>query len=254
MNYPAVVNLSLPKTGSTTIYAYFKEIGSCHEGLHEKTVDLIIDYREGNISSHRLKKLILRRQNYLNASIDSSTFLHLIAEEIVNIYPQSTKYLTVLRDPLEWTKSYLGMLYQFGKGIIEGDSAPYDSGWAARYGIFQAAGLDPVFLFKNIHDDVYLKYVSQNLLQFWIDSELRIFDSVPSDQLYVFRIEDLDLALKKISEITCADISIMPFTRKFNVSTTDYIAKDKIFHCLQRSYDSRLTKKSLSLYKHLIKV
>tara|TARA_B100001173_G_C16024157_1_gene563308 strand:- start:138 stop:899 length:762 start_codon:yes stop_codon:yes gene_type:complete len=253
MNYPAVVNLSLPKTGSTTIYSYFKAIGACHEGLHEKTVDLIIDYREGNISLHKLKKLILRRQNYLNASIDSSTFLHLIAEEIVNIYPQCTKYLTVLRDPLEWTKSYLGMLYQFGKNI-EGGSASYDSGWAARYGIFQAAGLDPVFLFKNIHDNDYLKYVSQNLIQFWIDSELRIFDSVPSERLYVFRIEDLDQALKKISEIICADASIMPFTRKFNVSTTDTIAKEKIHHCLQLSYDLPLTKESLTLYKYLIKV
>ena len=203
--YPAVVNLSLPKTGSTTIYTYFKDLGAIHEGLHEKTVDLIIGYREGAISLEKLKAMIVRRQKYLGTQIDSSTFLHLISREIVEIYPESTTYVTILRNPVQWVKSYLGMLYQFGKDIQSG-TAPFSRSWAARYGTFQAEGLDPVRLHECISDREYLDNVSRNLFQFWIDSQLMIFNSVPLPQLYAFKIESLADALRLIAALIGADL------------------------------------------------
>ena len=250
MKYPAVVNLSLPKTGSTTIYSYFERAGACHEGLHDKTVDLIIDYHQGSVALDKLKKLIVRRQHYLQANLDSSTFLHLIAAEIVDIYPKNTLYITILRHPVQWVKSYLGMLHQFGKEIQQG-SAPFDRVWASRYGNFQANGLDPVRLFESIADREYLEEVSHNLLRFWIDSELRIFESVPSRQLYCFRLEDLGLALEALTKFFDTHISLDQPTQKFNAATTDDVAKHFISESLERSMKAPLVAESLNLYENL---
>ena len=250
MEYPAVVNLSLPKTGSTTIYAYFEDSGACHEGLHEKTVDLIIGYREGAISLEKLNTMIVRRQKYLSTHIDSSTFLHLVSREIVEIYPESTTYVTILRNPVQWVKSYLGMLYQFGKDIQSG-TAPFSHSWAARYGTFQAEGLDPVRLFESISDIDYLDNVSQNLLQFWVDSQLTIFNSVPLSQLYAFKIEALGDALRLIATIIGADLVLEQSAQKFNMATADYTAKALISQSLERLMTSSLTSQSLNLYENL---
>ena len=48
-------------------------------GLHDQTVDLIIDYRVGCITFDQFRALMLRRQQHLKANLDSSTFLHLVA-------------------------------------------------------------------------------------------------------------------------------------------------------------------------------
>lgn len=250
MEYPVVVNLSLPKTGSTTIYTYFEDSGACHEGLHEQTVDLIIGYRQGEIELDGLEAMIVRRQKYLKTKIDSSTFLHLISREIVDVYPEGTSYLTILRNPVQWVKSYLGMLYQFGKALQEG-STPFGRAWAARYGTFQAEELDPVALVQNIDDSCYLERVSQNLLQFWIDSELKIFNSVPSNRLYVFQIEALGDALELISKIIGTDLILDQPAQKFNESTADGFAKALISQSLERSMRAPLVAESLNLYENL---
>jgi len=248
LKYPAVVNLSLPKTGSTTIYSYFQNAGACHEGLHEKTVDWIIDYYEGSVDPEELKKLIIRRQQYLKANLDSSTFLHLIANEVFDIYPKNTLYITILRHPVQWVKSYLGMLYQFGKEIQQG-SSPYGRAWASRYGTFQAKSLDPVRLYENIQDSDFLQDVSQQLLQFWIDSELRIFNSVPSNQLAVFRLENLGEALKAISKIFDSHMSLNSPPQKFNQSTADIAAKHSIALAFKGPIGDGTIERSLKLYK-----
>ena len=250
MGYPAVVNLSLPKTGSTTIYSYFQKAGACHEGLHEKTVDWIIDYYEGNVSLDELKRLIARRQQYLKTNLDSSTFLHLIAAEIIDIYPESTLYITILRHPVEWAKSYLGMLYQFGQEIQQG-SSPFDPGWASRYGNFQAKGLDPVRLHQSIEDREFLQDVIQELLQFWIDSELRIFDSVPSKQLAVFRLENLGEAIKAISKNYDSHLSLNSPPQKFNQATVDTGVKGLISRVFEESISRPLIDRSSRLYREL---
>ena len=250
MSYPAVVNLSLPKTGSTTIYSYFQRAGACHEGLFEKTVDWIIDYYEGNVSLDELKRLVVRRQQYLKTNLDSSTFLHLIAAEIIDIYPESTLYVTILRHPIEWAKSYLGMAYQFGEEIQQG-SSPYAPAWASRYGNFQAKGLDPVRLHESIEDREFLRDVIQELLQFWIDSELRIFDSVPSKQLAVFRLENLGEAIKVISKIHPSHLSLNSPPQKFNQATVDTGVKHLISSVFEESIGKSLIDQSIILYRKL---
>jgi len=250
LKYPAIVNLSLPKTGSTTIYSYFRKAGACHEGLHEKSVDWIIDYHEGNVGLDELKRLIIRRQQYLKTNLDSSTFLHLIAAEIFEFYPKSTLYITILRHPVQWAKSYLGMLYQVGKEIQQG-SCPYDRAWASRYGSFQAKGLDPVHLYENIEDRKFLQDVSQQLLRFWIDSELRIFNSVPSTHLSVFRLENLGEALKAISQIFGSHMNLNSSLQKFNQATADSAVKDLIALAFEGPIGDRTMEQSLKLYEGL---
>lgn len=193
---------------------------------------------------------MLRRQQHLKANLDSSTFLHLVAAEIVDLYPETTIFMTILRDPIQWVKSYLGMLYQFGKEIQQG-KAPFDQFWAARYGEFQAKGLNPLRLYEQIDDEHYLESVALSLLEFWIESEIRIFSSVPADQLFVFRLEDLGQAMKVLAKFLKPDFSLDRQARNFNSSSADDVGKSLIARSLERCRDAQLITQALDLHENL---
>ena len=211
---------------------------------------MIIGYREGDIKFDQFRALMLRRQQHLKANLDSSTFLHFVAAEIVDLYPETTIFMTILRDPIQWAKSYLGMLYQFGKEIQQG-KAPFDQSWAARYGEFQAKGLNPLRLYERIDDEHYLESVALSLLEFWIESEIRIFSSVPADQLFAFRLEDLGQALKMIAKFFQPDFNLARPAQNFNVASADDVGQSLIARSLARCNSDQVIVKSLSLYRDL---
>ena len=95
--------------------------------------------------------------------------------------------LTILRNLVQRVKSYLGMLYQYRKEFQNGDTP---TSWAglASHGTFPVDEMNPFALFKHIGDSYCLERVSQNLLQLWIDSELKLLISVSSNRLHIFQI------------------------------------------------------------------
>ena len=197
---PRLVNLSLPKTGSTTIGRIFEPVGGTHEGLHDLTVGFILDYLEGLITHQQLSKLLVRRQRLIRATVDSSTFLHLVAPEVYKLLPPSTLYLQVLRDPMSWAESYLSMLVGVGASLVSSPSNA-DLAWTSRYGSYQAAGLDPVTLYHNLDNEEYIVPIVLQLFLFWRRSVLRVQNAIPPSQLCATPLTNLAKVIPMLADL-----------------------------------------------------
>lgn len=197
--FPRLVNLSLPKTGSTTIGRVFASVGGVHEGLHDLTVSFILDYLDGLISHQQLLTLLIRRQRQIKATVDSSTFLHLIASELHSFLPQSTLYLQVIRNPTIWVESYLNMLIEVGENLTLSPSIA-DLAWTSRYGRHHSTILEPVTLYKKYHDNEFMVPVVRDLLLFWQRSVSTVQQAIPDSQLLYFSLDSLGTSLRAIAE------------------------------------------------------
>ena len=197
---PRLINLSLPKTGSTTIGHVFAPAGGVHEGLHDLTVGFILDYLDGLISHKQLLTLLTRRQRKIRATVDSSTFLHLIASELCDFLPETTLYLQVIRNPTAWIESYLNMLIEVGERLMLSSSAA-DLVWTSRYGRHHSAKIEPLTLYHKYHDKDFVIPIVTDLLLFWQRSVSVVQQAIPDSQLLYCSLEKLGASLPAIAEL-----------------------------------------------------
>ena len=106
-------------------------------------------------------------------------------------------------------------------------------------------------LYERIDDEHFLESVALSLLEFWIESEIRIFSSVPADQLFAFRLEDLGQALKMIAKFFQPDFNLARPAHNFNVASADDVGQSLIARSLARCNSDQVIVKSLSLYRDL---
>lgn len=198
-NFPRLINLSLPKTGSTTIGQVFAPVGGVHEGLHDLTVSFILDYREGLISRQQLLTLLTRRQRKIKAEIDSSTFLHLIAPELYEFLPESTLYIQILREPATWVESYLNMLVGVGEQLT-GSPVHADLAWTSRYGKYHSSTLEPLTLYYMYTNKEYVAPIVSDLLLFWQRSVTAVQEAIPPNQLLCSSLDHLAISIPALAE------------------------------------------------------
>ena len=213
LRFPKVVNLSLPKTGSTTIYEAFLNSSSSHEGFHVSTVDKIIDYYEGRLSSEQLKIFLLRRQRLLKTQLDSSTFMHLIAGEIQELYPATTTYICIIRHPCEWARSYLSMLYEVGRYLTATQNG-HDLRWTIRYAEFQARSLNPILLFQESSNTEMLLTAIEELCIYWRKSIFRVHESIDASSLISAPIEDIATVIQAVGRLLDKEPCSLPHANK----------------------------------------
>lgn len=109
---PILINLSLPKCGSSSINDYCQNLNSVHEAWHSGVTETYLKVLNNNYPKETFLKYLLFRQIFLELDIDSSTFHHFYAEDIINLFPDSS-YIYIYRDPLSWILSMLNMWAYF---------------------------------------------------------------------------------------------------------------------------------------------
>ena len=108
LKQPLLINLSLPKCGSSSINEYCKNMNSKHEAWHSGVTEIIIKVLNNKYPKNSYLKYLEFRQIFLELEIDSSTFHHFYAEDIINLFPSST-YIYIYREPYKWILSMLNM-------------------------------------------------------------------------------------------------------------------------------------------------
>ena len=99
-----IINLSLSKTGSTSIYGIFSRLNSSHEFMNSETTETLFQWQEGKIDTVKLDKFLLDRDQKNKFQVDSSTFLHLAQDRLFYLFPQA-KFLLCVRDGQSWITS-----------------------------------------------------------------------------------------------------------------------------------------------------
>lgn len=249
--FPRLVNLSLPKTASTSIAELFSSYNAVHEGFHKQSVNYIIDYYEKKLTCKQLNFFILRRQKLLQIRIDSSTFLHLIAKELEDLWPSQTSFFQIIREPCSWILSYLSMLYEYGSEYSSCSDSD-ESKWSYRYGQFQVPGMDPVHLFRKIDNDEYIFYLIEGLACYWIRYTLHVQKSIHPNRLHVYFLSDINDHWSRLAQAAGLPNDLRLVPRKENISRARPSAKKKLRNHFLNTLDRSVQlEKASTLFKSL---
>ena len=232
--FPDIVNVSLPKTGSTTIDSLFAKFDGVHEGLHIKTTKFLMNQNSKETKNNCYKEYLFKRQQQLNARVDSATLMHFFLPDLLDIWPEST-YLHVVRDPIEWTVSYLYMLTQYSVQLSTNtNSSLWD--WSNNYLDYQFSGIRFSSFQLALHDPRFLARLIDKMLIYWHDRTVKTQLSLTLSSSF-----SITTTLPKLSDLAsqlaiCANIDpqLLPSPMKRNAAQKD----SKIYPLLQKSvYD-----------------
>src|SRR5262245_15206735 len=85
-----LINVSLPKTGSTSIVGLFaRNFRASHEFLLEEATAAIRAYRDGLLDESALRRVLRDRDAAGGLEIDSATFNHAYARILVTEFPDA---------------------------------------------------------------------------------------------------------------------------------------------------------------------
>lgn len=216
---PLLVTLSLPKTGSTSLAAAFPPGLARHEGFHQPSVSHIIDYLDGRTTAAQLKRFLERRQQLLGSSIDIATFLHWISAELLELWPES-RFLLVLRHPVPWVVSYIGMLHRVWIQLDKTADAK-ECKWVEIYGRRQASHLSVSKLRQTLSSSAETQNLMIELIEFWIQRHQAVCAAIPSQQLWISRLDALHANMPALANwigFPGIDLGELP---KLNRNTSD---------------------------------
>jgi hypothetical protein len=223
---PKVINLSLPKCGSTSIDRFCSlYCNSIHEIWHSGITDALVKHKMQLFPKSSLLNYFDFKYLATEVDVDSSTYNHFLLEDLLKRYP-NTYFISVLRDPLGWCCSMLNMWGYFARIVdfARQDTHSYDMkeirtwiSWINKYGTLYAPSLNSYSVFRSCQSGSIenLKSTFEQLLFFWIAYHKRLIDQlIPRmNKIEIFNMSDLDCLasyLGTLLAVPSADRLTMP--------------------------------------------
>ena len=178
LKQPLLINLSLPKCGSSSINDYCKHMNSRHEAWHSGVTETYIKVLNNKYPKNAFLKYLEFRQIALELEIDSATFHHFYAEDIINLFPSST-YIHIYRDPYKWILSMINMwsffndvhfhILKTGNDKEKSESKNWIK-WLNIYAKIYSKSLNTykVKEFSNKQENSEFNILINDLLDFWV--------------------------------------------------------------------------------------
>lgn len=216
---PRLINLSLPKTGSTSLAGAFPPGLSTHEGFHEHTVVSILNYLERKSTQADLLHFLRRRQKLLGTPADIATFLHWIPVELLELWPNA-KFLHVFRHPCQWACSYLGMLHNISSSLTKRTSLCNIS-WFERYGRCQSSLLSVANLNQTFSSARETRDLIEDLINFWYERHQTVCLAIPEEKLWHSKLQGLADNLPSLARWIGSDLPIAEQLPRLNQNPSD---------------------------------
>lgn len=164
--------IGLPRSGTHSIaYALGSYYNSLHEPSARATIELIMKYHKGVISTKETKNILAKRDYNFNLDLEASHYLHHIVNLLTELFPEA-KYILTVRNPYSWLKSEINKNIQVNS-YFWGDIQKF------RYGRYD---------FNFDHEDEILRtyqgvYPIKSYIQYWYDHLKKILEEVPKERI-----------------------------------------------------------------------
>ena len=202
--YPQLINLSLPKTSSSSLADYCNQFCfATHEAWHTEITKAIVKYYIGKYPNDSLRNFYLFRNIFFQHDVDSATFNHFFMNDLYDLFPSSA-FICIFRDVCSWVASMLNMWSSFNS-VHQARLAQNDqsisknsrewANWINQYSTLYSPHLSIYFPRRSNFDlnSNYLKRLSIELLEFWIQySESIILFSSICPSLYTISMKNID--------------------------------------------------------------
>lgn len=187
---PKVICLGNFKTGTVSIAAI---LGSKLYGQHEPDAYLYcqqwLKLKNREIDTQEWIDFLKSRFHSLRLDYESSGFLTIESDSLINIFPK-TKFILTIRHPKSWVKSFLRHILNNRKRL--------------DYHYWEPAFLyyfsDTVFpKEEQVLADLNL-FPLRSLLNYWLESNESVLKHIPDEQLLLIETSELSGSLNKIEQ------------------------------------------------------
>lgn len=221
-----IINLSFPRTGSTSFEGIFSKFPATHEYMGSETISRLLDWREKKITSQQLIAFLHERDSAAGHFIDSATFFFLAPEVVIQAFPDA-KYFLSLRDCESWIIS----LVDLESRVLNPDTIAHSTINIQNHERY-AKVFSPKFSLKIFADrkriSANLQPILADLAQFWSLYTIKILEEMiklPSAQRLVIRLAEFNNARPKIAAFAGVKTSDLDL---HNVHLNRDIAYEKI--------------------------
>jgi hypothetical protein len=173
-----LLNLGLPRTGTTTVAAMFSAWRAAHEFWGEPLCEVLSERQAGRKHAEDVSQVLRARDDAGRLEVDSASFLHLAVEELVKLHPSSA-YVFTWRPFEPWFDSFIDLLLRQTRKL----GSQHWSAWEQRLltlmlGKFEPHGFESTQALEPVLPDL-----AQASLDFWIQSMSRTLAALPERAL-----------------------------------------------------------------------
>ena len=198
-----IINLSLPRTGTTSIAGLFDEFNAVHEFMVVETVSQLVAWHSDRLSDEELDEFLIARDEANPLDVDSASFFYLAQERLFELFPDAM-YLFSVRDGVSWFVSFIRLI------VEESKDDPAFNAWMDEYGqIFS-----PLFRIEYFTEPVDLRQdVGPMITDFadfwggWTTRTLENLMAMPPEKRLVLRTSDISDTLDSLAEFAGISVS-----------------------------------------------
>jgi hypothetical protein len=174
-----LINLGLPRTGTTTVAAMFDAWRSAHEFWSTPVAEVLSKRQAGQNSDDEVEAVLRRRETAGQLEVDSTSFLHLAAEPLVRLHP-SAAYVLTWRPYESWLDSFLGLLARQARDRKPAEPWPT---WEQQMASLILGDFDRTWFASNGALEPVLPQIATAALDFWLDAMTRSLAVLPAHAL-----------------------------------------------------------------------
>ena len=181
--------VGLPRSGVVSLCTLFRNFHAANEYAEAETIQRILDHRRGRIDDEALRAHLRRRDGASLLEMDAASFLHLVAEPLVEIHPQA-KFVLPIREPAAWFESYMRELLRVSGRFQAGGAEP--PAWFGEYAELLLGRFD----WREITDAdarrAALPDLARRFLTHWAEAIDKLLEVLPPARTLIVRTEDLE--------------------------------------------------------------
>lgn len=224
--------IGLPRSGTHSIaYILAKNYRSSHEPRSHDTIIHLLQYLNNNYSRKKMEAIIRGRDKFLDLEMESTHYLHYVADLLLKINPKS-KFILTIREPFSWLASEIN---QNNRVIVR-------QNWDALEN-FKYSGYNNKFT----KEDEGLKairntYPVASYLSYWRDHITEVINVIPEPNLLIINTRKINEDAHKIADF----LSIPP--DDLNMSRIHSDKKDKKSFDLYSIVNENYVKEQVNKY------
>ena len=195
-----IINLSFPRTGTTSFAKIFGNYPATHEFMRSETINALLDWREKKFSDEELIRFLRERGRLAGHFVDSAAFLFIAPEMLMRTFPDA-KFFFSIRDCESWIISLIDQELAVMDEVRRG-RAVIDLSYHDRYAkLFTSRFNRSAFYDRN----ALLKEAEpllNDLAQFWSSFTLSTLEKMlklPRDQRLIIHLENFDNSISKMA-------------------------------------------------------
>lgn len=187
--------IGTPKSGTTSIAKNFQS--SKYRALHEPLARHYLEFFKQARELGEIRRYLQKRDALLNLEVESSSFLYLQSEILVDLFSDALFILTI-RDCYSWIDSMINQQYEL---FQHHKDSYWGFGFSELFGAYDS---------EMTEEEDYLKHHGLHSLKgyfsYWVEHNKHILQTIPKEKLLIIKTNQISQNLEIIADFCGAKV------------------------------------------------